>query len=116
MRAALLSGAMESQSGRRRACLTTQNHDELTPGRVSYLPRVSTRTTWLIAILLAILHAFMAVTAVNTKSPTFDEPQHLTAGYSYFATHDFRLDPENGALPAMWAALPLVFGDTKFIP
>ena len=66
---------------------------------------LSPRTAWLIAILVAALQAAMAVTAVNTKSPTFDEPQHLTAGYSYFVTNDFRLDPENGNLPAIWAAL-----------
>jgi hypothetical protein len=74
------------------------------------------RPIHLIAILVAALHAFLAVTAVHTKSPTFDEPQHLTAGYSYWITNDFRLDPENGNLPAMWAALPLLFGDTRFIP
>src|SRR5207237_6263195 len=73
------------------------------------------RICWLIAILVAVLHAFMAVTAVNTKSPTFDEPQHLTAAYSYFVTNDFRLDPENGNLPTMWAALPLLLDDLKFI-
>jgi 4-amino-4-deoxy-L-arabinose transferase-like glycosyltransferase len=70
----------------------------------------------LIPILIALLHAAMAVTAVNTKSPTFDEPQHLTAGYSYWVTNDFRLDPENGNLPARWAALPLLLGKTKFVP
>src|SRR5438128_10233396 len=73
------------------------------------------RICWLIAILIAVLHAFMAVTAVNTKSPTFDEPQHLTAGYSYWTTNDFRLDPENGNLPMRWAALPLLLSNTKFI-
>jgi hypothetical protein len=62
------------------------------------------RRVWLIAILIAVLHAAMAVTDVNTKSPTFDEPQHLTAGNSYWATNDFRLDPENGNLPSRWAA------------
>ena len=71
---------------------------------------------WLIAILIALLHAAMAVTAVNTKSPTFDEPQHLTAGYSYWVTSDFRLDPENGNLPTLWAALPLLFDDLKLFP
>ena len=69
-----------------------------------------------VAVLVAMLHAFMAVTAVNTKSPTFDEPQHLTAGYSFWVTNDFRLDPENGNLPAMWAALPLLLEDTKLFP
>ena len=73
------------------------------------------RSLWLIAILIAVLHAAMAVTAVNTKSPTFDEPQHLTAGYSYWVTNDFRLDPENGNLPARWAALPLLWSAPKFI-
>src|SRR6267143_733550 len=74
------------------------------------------RICWLIAILIAVLHAAMAITAVNTKSPTFDEPQHLTAGYSYWVTNDFRLDPENGNLAARWAALPLLLSNTKFVP
>lgn len=80
------------------------------------MPALSPRIFWLLAILVALLHAFMAVTAVNTKSPTFDEPQHLAAGYSFWATNDYRLDPENGNLPARWAALPLLLGDTKFVP
>ena len=70
----------------------------------------------LLAILIALFHAFLAVTAVNTKSPTFDEPQHLTAGVSYWLKNDFRLDPENGNLQARWAALPLIFGRSKFVP
>jgi hypothetical protein len=79
------------------------------------MPALSPRVCWLIAIFLALLHSFMAVTAVNTKSPTFDEPQHLTAGYSFWVTNDFRLDPENGNLPARWAALPLFFENLKFV-
>jgi hypothetical protein len=79
-------------------------------------PAFSSQRMWLIAILIAILHAAMAVTAVNTKSPTFDEPQHLTAGYSYWVTNDFRLDPENGNLPSRWAALPLLLSGTEFVP
>lgn len=75
---------------------------------------INPRVASLVAILIAALHAFMAVTAVNTKSPTFDEPQHLTAGFSYWK-NDFRLDPENGNLAARWAALPLLFGNTQFV-
>jgi len=48
------------------------------------------------------------------KSPTFDEPTHLTAGYSYWLRNDFRLDPENGNLPARWAALPLFLSRPNF--
>jgi hypothetical protein len=77
---------------------------------------LNARLVWLIALLVAVLHAFMAVTAVNTKSPTFDEPQHLSAGFSYWTMNDFRLDPENGSLTARWAALPLVLSGTKFVP
>lgn len=69
---------------------------------------------WLVAILLSILHAALAVTAAMEKSPTFDEPAHLTAGYSYWLKSDFRLDPENGDLPAPWAALPLLFSRPNF--
>src|SRR5438067_9972407 len=79
-------------------------------------PTFSSQRVWLIAILIALLHAAMAVTAVNTKSPTFDEPQHLTAGYSYWVTNDFRLDPESGNLPARWAALPLLLSRLNFVP
>jgi hypothetical protein len=71
---------------------------------------------WLFAIFVAGLHMFMAIRAVNTKSPTFDEPQHLAAGFSYWLRNDFRLDPENGNLSARWAALPLVLSGAKFVP
>src|SRR5438309_1290060 len=69
---------------------------------------------WLVAIILSILHGALAITAAMEKSPTFDEPAHLTAGYSYWLKNDFRLDPENGNLPARWAALPLLFSQPNF--
>jgi Dolichyl-phosphate-mannose-protein mannosyltransferase len=72
--------------------------------------------TTLIALLIAILHAAMSFTATKEKSPTFDEPQHLTAGYSYWLKDDFRLDPENGNLPARFAALPLMLSKPNFVP
>ena len=67
-----------------------------------------------IAILLAALHAALAITAAIEKSPTFDEPTHLTAGYSYWLKNDYRLDPENGNWPARWAALPLLLSRPTF--
>jgi hypothetical protein len=68
-----------------------------------------TRFATIIAILLAAMHAALAITAAIEKSPTFDEPTHLTAGYSYWLRNDYRLDPENGNWPARWAALPLLW-------
>jgi 4-amino-4-deoxy-L-arabinose transferase-like glycosyltransferase len=67
-----------------------------------------------IAILLAALHAALAITAALEKSPTFDEPTHLTAGYSYWLQNDYRLDPENGIWPARWASLPLLLSRPSF--
>ncbi len=69
---------------------------------------------WTIAVLLAAAHVFLALTAALDESPTFDEPTHLTAGYSYWTRHDYRLDAENGNLPARWAALPLLFDKLRF--
>ena len=68
-----------------------------------------------VATALACLHWFLAVNASSTKSPTFDEPAHLTAGYSYWLRNDYRLDPENGNFPQRWAALPLVFMQPRFV-
>src|SRR5437762_9623475 len=56
----------------------------------------------------------MAVTSVREKSTTFDELSHLTAGYSYWITGDFRLNPESGTLAQQWQALPLVLRGYRF--
>src|SRR5437764_15456651 len=68
----------------------------------------------MIAVLLAMVHAALAITAAIEKSPTFDEPTHLTAGYSYWLKNDYRLDPENGNWSGRWAALPLLWSRPSF--
>jgi 4-amino-4-deoxy-L-arabinose transferase-like glycosyltransferase len=65
------------------------------------------------AAVLAVYYA-MAVGAVSHKSVTFDEMAHLTAGYSYWADNDYRLQPENGNWPQRWAALPALMGGVQF--
>ena len=60
-----------------------------------------------LAVLLALAHAILAVTATAEKSMTADEIGHLTAGLAYNERGDYRLQPENGNLPQRWAALPL---------
>ena len=79
-------------------------------------PQGGNRPVWLIALLIAVLHAGMAITAADKKSPIFDEPAHLTAGYSYWSKNDFRLDPENGNFANRWAALPLLLARPAFVP
>jgi len=66
------------------------------------------------AVALAVWYWGMAVSGQFEKSTTFDEIAHLTAGYSYWLTGDYRLNPENGVLPQRWAALPLLLGDYRF--
>jgi hypothetical protein len=65
-------------------------------------------------IILLLLHWGIAVSSVRDKSTTFDEISHLTAGYSYWLTGDFRLHPENGMFPQRWGALPLLLGSYQF--
>jgi len=55
-----------------------------------------------------------ALTAAAEKSATYDEPVHLTGGYTYWKFGDFRIQPENGNLPQRWAAIPLLFTDYQF--
>ncbi len=58
----------------------------------------------------------MAVSASAEKSAAFDETAHLTAGTSYLYFQDYRLHPENGWLPQIWAALPFKFSRPRFPP
>ena len=60
-----------------------------------------------LALLGALFHALLAVTASSGKSMTSDEIAHLTAGLAYNTRNDYRLQPENGNLPQRLAALPL---------
>ncbi len=62
-----------------------------------------------LAILLAFLHAILAVTATIGTTVTHDEIAHLTAGRAYNTLDDYRLQPENGNLPQRWAALPMTW-------
>ena len=73
------------------------------------------RAALVVAVLLAVF-ALIAMASVVEKSNTFDEIAHLTAGYSYWHTGDYRLHPENGVLPQRWAAVPLLFENVTFPP
>src|SRR4051812_9021736 len=59
----------------------------------------------------------MALIGVAHDSGTYDEFVHVTAGYSYGAFNDYRLNPENGNLAQRIVALPLILSagtDTIF--
>jgi hypothetical protein len=59
----------------------------------------------------AILIAFclQACLALPRLSATTDEAVHLAAGYSYWETRDFRMNPEHPPLAKLIAAAPLLF-------
>jgi len=59
----------------------------------------------------AILFSILTVSSYTKKSATWDEPHHLTAGYTALKLGDYRLDPENPPLLRKWVALPLLFTD-----
>src|SRR4051794_16310614 len=50
-------------------------------------------------------YAAIAWSAISGKSETFDEPHHATAAWVQLWRHDFRIDPQNGALWHDWLAL-----------
>ena len=64
-------------------------------------------------ILLA-LYWWMATSVSDGICTTSDEVAHLTAGYSYWTTNDYRLQPENGNLPQRAAALPVVLSNVRY--
>lgn len=71
----------------------------------------STNSRWLIfsgvAILLAILF-LQLVLSVRQSSNTYDEGDHIFAGYESLKNADFGLNSEHPPLLKMWATLPLL--------
>lgn len=47
--------------------------------------------------------------SVQTENETNDEPAHIAAGYSYWVTGDFRLNPEHPPFAKLLCTIPLLF-------
>ncbi len=56
----------------------------------------------------------LLVTSARGESQTVDEGAHLAAGYSYWKTGDFRLNPEHPPLVKLLASVPLLFVPIHF--
>jgi hypothetical protein len=66
-------------------------------------------TVYRIATIVALCIAGgLAIASAAQDSQTHDEVVHLTAGYSYWKTGDFRLSPEHPPLAKLVATLPLL--------
>jgi len=61
----------------------------------------------IIIVLLLLLFFAQGIWFIRANAPTYDEALHLAAGYSYLATRDFRLEPQNPPLVKELLALPL---------
>jgi hypothetical protein len=61
-----------------------------------------------VLIVFAVVFSILTVSSYTQKSATWDEPQHVMAGYAALKFHDYRTDPEHPPFLRMWAALPLL--------
>jgi hypothetical protein len=69
-------------------------------------------TSILIFILLSLL-IFQAVSSMWIKSPTYDEPTHLTSGYLSYAKNDYRYGADHPPFLKSLATFPLLFLEIK---
>lgn len=64
---------------------------------------------WILLVLCLILFAAQAAFSASTKSATFDEEYHITRGYAYLRTGDFRMSFSHPPLVNAWSSLPLLW-------
>ncbi len=70
---------------------------------------------WLAVGVLLLLQAALALTMVHRESLTFDEDDHMFAGYMMWKTADYGLNPEHPPLVKLLATLP-VLGMPLWVP
>ncbi len=68
-------------------------------------PPAGRRTIFLICSMLLLGFAATAWFAIQTKSPTYDEPYHALSSWLQWNRHDFRFDNEDPPLWQYWASL-----------
>ncbi len=66
---------------------------------------------WAAVLALMLAQAAQMIYVVQRESPTFDEGNHMFAGYMMGHTGDFGLNPEHPPLVKLLAALPLAGAD-----
>jgi hypothetical protein len=73
--------------------------------------KISNRGVWIAVALLLAVQAAQVVYVVHRESLTWDEGDHIFAGYMMLHTGDYGLNPEHPPLVKMLAALPLLGRD-----
>ncbi len=88
----------------------------LTPPRQSWLQSSKKRIAMAaVSVLLLVMVAELAF-SIRWQSLTWDEGDHLFAGYMSLKAHDYSLNPEHPPMAKMVAALPLLPLDLKIPP
>lgn len=70
---------------------------------------------WLSAVALLVIQATLALTMVHRESLTFDEDDHMFAGYMMWKASDYGLNPEHPPLVKLVATVPLLW-DHLWVP
>src|SRR5215472_8683394 len=78
-------------------------------------PPLRKHAVWLAALVLLGIQAAQVVSVIHRESLTFDEDNHMFAGYMMWKTGDFGLNPEHPPLVKLLAAVPLI-GMDLWIP
>ncbi len=66
---------------------------------------------WAAVLTLLVVQAAQMIYVVHRESPTFDEGDHMFAGYMMMHTGDYGLNPEHPPLVKLLAVLPLAGAD-----
>ncbi|MDE3104778.1 MAG: glycosyltransferase family 39 protein [Acidobacteriota bacterium] len=72
---------------------------------------VSSKVLWKLVAGLIGLQLLLTVLVIHRESLTFDEDDHMYAGYMMWHAHDYGLNPEHPPLVKLLAALPVLGRD-----
>jgi hypothetical protein len=70
---------------------------------------------WAAVLFLLVVQVVQTICVVHRESPTFDEGNHMFAGYMMAHTGDYGLNPEHPPLVKLLAAVP-VMGENLWVP
>jgi 4-amino-4-deoxy-L-arabinose transferase-like glycosyltransferase len=73
------------------------------------------RLVWAAVLILLVVQAVQTIYVVHRESLTFDEGNHMFAGYMMAHTGDYGLNPEHPPLVKLLAAVP-VMGEKLWVP
>jgi 4-amino-4-deoxy-L-arabinose transferase-like glycosyltransferase len=79
------------------------------------MPKLSSRVLWGTVVALIAVQSLLTVLTIRRESLTFDEGNHMFAGFMMLHNHDYGLNPEHPPLVKYLAALPTI-GRTFWIP